>query len=80
MSASKELPVQKPTNQIGRARRLYLEAETFGHIIEFTTIQKEEVIQSITNRLKKRGLRMFLHDTEEAVRLVIEELVEEQRK
>lgn len=74
MNTSQELSVQKLTNQIGIARRIYLEAETLGHIIEFTSLRKEEIIQSISNELKGKGLYMFLHDTEEAVRIVIEEL------
>ena len=79
-ASQKGMSVQKLTNKVGMARRLYLEAETFGYMIEFASLRKEEIIQTITNRLKGKGLHMFLHDTEEAVRLVIEELVKEKRK
>ena len=64
----------------GIARRLYLEAEALGYIIQFTTLHKEEMIQSITSRLKGKGMRNFLCSTEDAVRLVIEELIKEKNK
>ena len=68
---------KQPTNAVGRARRLYLEAETIGHIIEYTSLKKEETIQSITRRLKARGIHNFLFDTEYAVQLVVETLIKE---